>query len=447
MNMIKDLLQKIVDKQPVSSELYYSMGKEIEISAFNGSINNFTSAETSGVGARVALEGKIGSAFTESVTDQSISAIFQKARENSEYSAFDEGNVLYRGEELPDSDEYMSKDIDSVPVDKKKEVALTLEQFAKDYDSRIINVPYAYYQEISGETGIVSTENTVTFRKSSFCGGMLYVMASDGKDTQVGSAMRIHRNFSGIDVNFLVKEAADKALSMLGAGELETGTYNIILDEEVSSELLGVFISGGASHFFGENIQKNRSRFKGEPGEKVGCKLFTLKDDPLSGSLRSKTFDDEGVPTRAIVLAEEGILRSVVHSVYSAARSGVTSTGHSQRGGFGGGVATGLHDAFITNGVNGQDALMKQLGAGILITVVEGLHAGLDPITGDFSLSAKGYRISGGKQGEPVRNFTIAGNFFEFINRISAKADDRRTDRMSAFSSPSLIIPDVSISG
>ncbi len=87
------------------------------------------------------------------------------------------------------------------------------------------------------------------------------------------------------------------------------------------------------------------------------------------------------------------------------------------------------------------------MDSGILITEVEGSHAGLDPITGDFSLSAKGYRVSHGNQGDPVRNFTIAGNFFEFINRISEKADDRRTDRMSAFSSPSLLISDVSISG
>ncbi|NQT59488.1 MAG: TldD/PmbA family protein, partial [Bacteroidetes bacterium] len=432
---------------PVSSELYYSMGREIEISSFNGSINNFTSAETSGVGTRVALEGKIGSAFTESVTEQSVSAILRKAGKNSEYSAFDEGNVLYRGKELPDSEEFMSEDIDIVPVEEKKEIALSLEKLAKEYDSRIVNVPYAYYQEISGETGIVSTEKTIAFRRASLCGGLLYVMASDGKDTQVGTAMRFYRNFSGIDANLLVKEASDKAISMLGAGELATGMYNIILDEQVASKLLGVFISGGSSHFFGENIQKNRSRFKGEPGEKIGCELFTLKDNPLSGSLRSKTFDDEGVPTRAIVLAEEGILKNIIHSVYSAARSGVKTTGHSQRGGFDGGVATGLHDAYITNGVNGQDALLRQLGSGVIITEVEGLHAGLDPITGDFSLSAKGYRISDGEQGDPVRNFTIAGNFFEFINRIAAKADDRRTDRMQAFSSPSLLIPDVSISG
>ncbi|MBL7006690.1 MAG: TldD/PmbA family protein [Spirochaetia bacterium] len=445
--MIKEFLLKIIDKQLVPSELYYSRGKEIEISAFNGSINNFTSAETSGVGARVAVDGKIGSAFTESVTEQSVSAILRKAGENSKYSAFDEGNVLYSGKELPDSEEFMSKDIGSIPVDRKKEVALNLEQSAKEYDSRIINVPYAYYQEISSETGIVSTEKTAAFRRASLCGAMLYVMASDGKDTQVGSAVRLYQNFSGIDTALLVKEASDKAISMLGAGELSTGTYNIILDEQVASKLLGVFIAGGSSHFFGENIQKNRSRFKGEPGEKIGCELFTLKDNPLSGSLRSKTFDDEGVPTRSIVLAERGILKSVIHSVYSAARAGVDPTGHSQRGGFSGGVATGLHDAYITNGTDDQEALLQQLDSGILITEVEGLHAGLDPITGDFSLSAKGYRVSHGNQGDPVRNFTIAGNFFEFINRISEKADDRRTDRMSAFSSPSLLISDVSISG
>ena len=101
--MNKDMLLKIIETQPVSSELYYSMGREIEISAFNGSINNFTSAETSGIGARVVQKGKIGSAFTESVTKDSISSILQKASENSEFSASDDGNILYKGKELPDS--------------------------------------------------------------------------------------------------------------------------------------------------------------------------------------------------------------------------------------------------------------------------------------------------------------------------------------------------------
>lgn len=445
--MNKDMLLKIIETQPVPSELYYSLGREIEISAFNGSINNFTSAETSGIGARVVQEGKIGSAFTESVTEHSISSILQRARENSEFSASDDGNVLYKGQELPDSEESMSRDLDTVSVEKKKSVALELEQFSREYDSRIINVPHAYYQEISGETGIVSSEKTIAFRKASLCGGLVYVMASDGKDTQVGMAMRFYRNFSGIDSNILAKEAADKALSKLGAGVLETGTYDIILNEEAASNLLGAFISSGASHFFGENIQKNRSKFKGISGEKIGCKLFTLIDNPLSGSLRAKTFDDEGVPTRETVLAEDGIFQNVIHSVYSAARSGVQSTGHSRRGGYSGGVSTGLHDAFITNGEKPQKELLRKLDSGVIISDVEGLHAGLDPVTGDFSLSAKGYRVSGGETGDPVRNFTIAGNFFEIINRIAAKADDRREDRIQTFSSPSMLIPDVSISG
>ena len=47
------------------------------------------------------------------------------------------------------------------------------------------------------------------------------------------------------------------------------------------------------------------------------------------------------------------------------------------------------------------------MGEGVFITNVKGLHAGANPTTGDFSLEAKGYLVTGGQLGRPVSGITV----------------------------------------
>jgi len=71
--------------------------------------------------------------------------------------------------------------------------------------------------------------------------------------------------------------------------------------------------------------------------------------------------------------------------------------------------------------LNGQ---LADMGEGLLIMELAGLHAGASPFSGDFSLIAKGFRIKDGKQGAPMKHVTIAGYFYQLLKDIQAVGSD-----------------------
>ena len=84
-----------------------------------------------------------------------------------------------------------------------------------------------------------------------------------------------------------------------------------------------------------------------------------------------------------------------------------------------------------------------------MITELQGMHAGANAISGDFSLSARGFRVEGGKKTTPVKQITIAGNFFTLLKDIAAVGSDLDFGMpgYSRVGSPSLLVPEMSVAG
>ena len=75
-----------------------------------------------------------------------------------------------------------------------------------------------------------------------------------------------------------------------------------------------------------------------------------------------------------------------------------------------------------------------------------GLHAGANAVTGDFSLSAKGFLITEGDKGAPVKNFTVSGNFFELLKSVEVLGSDLEF-LQGKFGSPSILVRDIAVAG
>jgi PmbA protein len=89
-------------------------------------------------------------------------------------------------------------------------------------------------------------------------------------------------------------------------------------------------------------------------------------------------------------------------------------------------------------------------GNGIYITEVKGLHAGANAVTGDFSVESAGFLIENGKKTRAIKNFTVAGNFFELLKSITALSDKIELGvpmSSTAFGSPAVLVPDMSVAG
>ena len=103
----------------------------------------------------------------------------------------------------------------------------------------------------------------------------------------------------------------------------------------------------------------------------------------------------------------------------------------------------------VVAGDKDLEGLMEEVGDGIMLTDLSGLHAGVNAISGDFSLLCEGYLIENGKQGRPVEQITVAGNFYFAIQDILAVGNDIINMPLGEgeFFTPSVLIKELSISG
>ena len=104
---------------------------------------------------------------------------------------------------------------------------------------------------------------------------------------------------------------------------------------------------------------------------------------------------------------------------------------------------------YLQPGEQGRDALLRQMGDGLFITSLEGLHAGVDPISGDFSLKACGRRVQGGVLGGAVSQITVAGNFLTLLQAVAAVGDDLRFGLPGSVcvGAPSVLVRELMVAG
>ena len=156
--------------------------------------------------------------------------------------------------------------------------------------------------------------------------------------------------------------------------------------------------------------------------------------------------DGEGLAARRNVLIDRGGLRTFVHSSYSARRMGVPTTGNGVRGGYAGSPGSGCLALQIEPGTRDQASIVSGVDDGILIQQVQGLHSGVNPVSGDFSTGAAGLVIANGALGAPVREFTIASTLQKMLLDVAEVGGDVEWLPMSSIG-VSLVIHDVTMSG
>ena len=242
------------------------------------------------------------------------------------------------------------------------------------------------------------------------------------------------------------KAAAEEALSGLEAKQVLSGAYRALLRNDVAGTMLSTF----SGVFSADNAQRGLSRLKGREGEAVAAACVTLMDDPhRPGSASSAPFDGEGVATVPKAVIEDGRLTTLLHNLKTAHKQGVATTANASRAGYASPVGVAPTNFYFRPTDEGFDAMLARLGDGLLITDLQGMHAGANPITGDFSLAAKGFTVKGGKIEAPVNQITVAGNFYDLLMHIEAVGGDLEfhAPGASCFGSPSLLVKGLSVAG
>ena len=224
--------------------------------------------------------------------------------------------------------------------------------------------------------------------------------------------------------------AAQRAASRLGSRPVPTCEVPVLFSAELAGGLFGSFlgaISGG-------NLYRKSSFLEGTMGQQLFPEWLTLDERPhLKGGMASAWFDGDGLATYAKPFVENGQLVSYVLSTYSGRKLGLPSTANSG----------GVHNLFVTHGAEDQNALIRRMGRGLLVTELMG--SGLNMVTGDYSRGAAGFWIENGEIQFPVQEITIAGNMKDMFRQIVAIGSDVET--RSNIHTGSVLIEKMTVAG
>jgi PmbA protein len=429
-------------------EAYVERGRTVTIKTFGGEVESVTVAEPSGLGVRAIREGRTGYAFTSDLSEEGVRRALYRATDNLKAADTDEYSLLPGRERAgyPVLSGLWRPGISEMPLDRKTELALAAESAALAV-AEVETVEESVYSDEEVHVAIASTAGVEAESAQSFC--FVYVQAHAGRDRerQSGLGFSAAREPDGLDAEAAGRDAGEKAQALLGARPCPTGLYTVVFDREVVAALL----ASVARALSADAVQKKRSVFAAKLGETMASSLLNLTDDGLAAEgMATRPFDGEGVAQRTTSLIEDGVLRSFLHSSYTArkAGSGSRSTGNAARGSYRTLPGVGATNLVVRPGEGTLEALLSRVGEGLYIDSLAGLHSGVNAISGEISVGATGRMISGGALAAPVREVTVATDFVSLLKGVRDLGGDARwTPLYGSAYAPSLSVEGITVSG
>ena len=216
-----------------------------------------------------------------------------------------------------------------------------------------------------------------------------------------------------------------------------------VLFSPVGALALGLPLCEGLN---GKEVYKGTSPIAQRIGERLfDAKIGIVDDGTIDGKFASSPYDDEGVPRRRNVLVDQGVLKSFVYDLKTAAQSGLESTGNASRG-----LWSPPSPSFTNLSIEpGETALADMLSGideGIIVEGVLGLGQG-NIISGAFSNPlALAFKVEKGQITGRVKDLSIAGNVYEVLKDVAAVS--RETEWVyGAYRAPYLLISDMNVAG
>lgn len=428
-------------------EVYYQSGKNFEATVFEGDISKYSVSDEKGMAFRGILNGKMGYAYTEIITEQAIAHLVEEARSNAQIIETEEEVFIYKGGQAPKPLNLYNESLQSVKNEDKLKFLLDVEKHAKALDERVFRVAYNLYSDSENTLAIANSHGLDISERSNLALAYLSVVVKSGDEQKSGTKFVYGNDFTKYDAKAMAEEAVEEALSQFGAKSMTSGDYEVVIRNKESASLLQCF----APNFSSENVQKNLSKLIGKQNEQVASTIVTITDDPhLEGGLMSRSFDGEGVATKKHNVIENGILKTFLYNLKTANVEGVKSTGNGSKASFKSSVGISPSNFYMNTGKLNQKDLIEEIDKGLYITGLQGLHSGTNAISGEFSLQASGYLIENGRLTRPVSQITVAGNYFDMLFDIEKVASDLEftlPSGSSAYGSPSIRVKSLTVSG
>ena len=444
-NNFKEAVIAAAKEQGITEyEIYYRVSESTNVETFKHEIKEFSSSLDGGVCFRCIVDGKMGYASTEELSAEQAVSVVRRAAENAKILETEDKVFLGKSGETYEPLELTPYALPT--VQEMTDTALLGDKLIYDEDSAVADGSAA---AVSSGKECIAIYNSNGLDLSYENNATVFIAApvvTDGKEMTNSYDVK-SGSLSELNTKKIVSKSVADAKSKLNADVAPTGAYPVVFAPEAMTSLLDTFFS----IFSSEKAQKRLSRLAGKEGEKIASDIVTLVDDPFyKDSTMPINFDAEGSPTHTKNIIEKGVLKTLLYNLKTADAAGKKTTGNASKFSYTSKVDIAPFTMYIAEGELTEEELIKKAGNGVYINFLGGLHAGANPITGDFSLQSGGFMIENGVKTRAVKSFTVAGNFYDLLNHITALSNKVELPGfvgMTAFGSPSVLVEGLTIAG
>jgi TldD protein len=251
------------------------------------------------------------------------------------------------------------------------------------------------------------------------------VTVERGKDRQTGydsmGGLLGFELFEPGRVESLGEQVSARAHLKLDAPPSPMGEMPVV----IASSSGGTLIHEAVGHSLEADavLEGTSPAYVGKIGQVVANPKLTVFDNPTVPLARGTfAFDDEGTPSEATKLIDNGVLKTFLYDKMSARKAGCSSNGHGRRESYAHRPIPRMSNTYVAPGPDDPKAILAGLRNGFLVTKMGGGQ--VNTATGDFVFEVEeGFHVvDGGRR--MVRGATLLGNGPETLKLIDQVGSD-----------------------
>ena len=419
-----EVLSKALSSGADYGEIFAERTPSGSLYMVNNQLEEISDSVKSGAGIRVMKGTRTVYGTTTDLSRQSLLAL---AAQVSEVLGQGSAPISIRLTQKAVASRHPIERISSeVPKSDKLEVLKRCYFAAKDADARIIQVK-ASLADVDRNILIANSDGDYIedrqIRTRIYCSAI----GEAGGVTEsgfYGPGRRMGMEMFDREVNpeSVGKEAARVAIARLGAEFCPAGQMTVAIENGFG----GVIFHEACGHSLeSDSVATGTSQMAGKLGKQIANEKVTAIDDPtIPHAWGSIDVDDEGTPTRPIVLIEKGILKSYMIDRLGGRRMGMASTGSGRRQDFNYEPSSRMTNTYIANGEDKNEDIIASMENGLYCAKMGG--GSVNPITGAFNFGVdEGYLVKNGKITTCVKGASLIGTGSEVLMNIDMVGQNR----------------------
>ncbi|MEF9990669.1 MAG: metallopeptidase TldD-related protein [Romboutsia sp.] len=407
--LLDKLILKMNENKVDDVCIYLSNNNGVNINIYESEVDKLSIYDENLIFVEGNYNGYLGYTYIGKLEEDLFIEYVKNIIETSKVNniVFDKVNFV---ENIKNENEYSFKEYHEIIDDLKN-----IETYILNLNKNIKRVMECSYSHNVNKIMLKNNKGIEMVDCSHYVYSGIEVAVKDGVKVENNHAFKIDKSFDNINLKEIADEAVSEALDKLIITNIETGNYPVILRNNVVAEMIASYIP----IFGGDRIVKDLTLLKGKLGRKIATSKLNIIESPmLECGLVSRTFDDEGTKTFDKFIIEDGILKNILMNNEIAKLHGESSTGNGFKKIYKENVSISTTNLYIKEGKSTLKEMISRIEEGIMITNIQGLHAGINTVSGDFSISSGGYLIKNGKKDKYIGHVTVAGNIYEMLNNI-----------------------------